>query len=238
MKETQSPKPAATIILLRARQPSEFEVLLTQRRAAMTFLGGAYCFPGGLLREEDCSDRLLARSRGLTPAAARAIVGAHFAPRKALGLWLAAIRELFEEVGILLATTIASERISFDGTRITEIHAALRAKTLSFQTVLERENLLCDTARLAYFSHWQAHADSATGFDAHFFVAALPEDQTPLATSYGVAHSLWVTPDHALRLFDKSALPMSFSTFASLRTLADFDSLDRVFKEFRPRNGD
>jgi hypothetical protein len=159
------------------------------------------------------------------------------APRKALGLWLAAIRALFEAVGILLATRTAGETILFDKTRMTEIHSALLAKTVSFQMVVEKDNLLCDTARLAYFSHWQTPADVATRFDTHFFVAALPEDQTPLATSIEVTHSLWVSPDRALQLFGKAELPMIFSTFASLRTLADFDSLDRVLKEFQRRNG-
>jgi 8-oxo-dGTP pyrophosphatase MutT (NUDIX family) len=203
----------------------------------MAFLGGMYCFPGGTLREEDCSDGMLARSRGLTPNDARAIVGAHFEPRRALGLWLAAIRELFEEVGILLATKTAGERTRFDKIRMIELHSALLAKKLRFQTVLEKDNLLCDTSRLAYFSHWQTPADVATRFDTYFFIAGLPEDQTPLATSDEVDHSLWLTPDRALQLSSKGELPMIFPTFASLRTLADFDSLGRVLKEFQPRNG-
>lgn len=230
-------KPAATVILLRPTQARGFEVLLTRRPAGMAFLGGMYCFPGGTLRREDCSDRMLARSRGLTPNDARAIVGAQFSPRMALGLWLAAIRELFEEVGILLATGTAGERIVLDKTRITEIHSALLAKTASFQTLLEKERLLCDTARLAYFSHWQTPADVALRFDTHFFVAALPEDQTPLATSSEVVHSLWLTPDYALQLVGKAELPIIFPTFATLRTLADFDSLDGILKEFHPRKG-
>jgi 8-oxo-dGTP pyrophosphatase MutT (NUDIX family) len=230
-------KEAATVILLRPGQARGFEVLLTRRPAAMAFLGGMYCFPGGTLRQEDCSDRMVDRSRGLTPNDARAIVGAHFAPRKALGLWLAAIRELFEEVGILLATGTAGERIVLNKARTSEIHSALLAKAASFQTILERDHLLCDTARLAYFSHWQTPAGVPLRFDTHFFVAALPEDQKPLPTSSEVARSLWLTPDRALQLFDKAELPMIFPTFASLRTLADFDSLDLVLKEFQQRNG-
>ncbi len=235
MNEPQGPKLAATVILLRPAQPRGFEVLLTRRPDTMAFLGGMYCFPGGTMREEDYSNHRLARSRGLTPAAARAIVGAHFAPRKALGLWLAAIRELFEEVGILLVTGTTGEHIPLDRTKIAELHAALLAKTVSFQTVLERDQLLCDTTRLTYFSHWQTPADVAMRFDTHFFVSALPDNQIPLVTSQEVAESLWLTPDRALQLFDKTELPMIFPTFAALRTLADFESLDQVLKEFQPR---
>jgi 8-oxo-dGTP pyrophosphatase MutT (NUDIX family) len=108
MSEASIPKEAATVILLRPAQPRGFEVLLTRRSATMAFLGGMYCFPGGTLRAEDCADAMLCRAQGLTPNQARDIVGAHFPPRKALGLWLAAIRELFEEVGILLASRSAA----------------------------------------------------------------------------------------------------------------------------------
>ena len=69
-------------------------------------------------------------------------------------------------------------------------------------------------------------------FDTRFFLAALPKDQTPLPTSPEVIHSLWLTPDRALELFAGDELPMIFPTFASLRTLADFESLDSVWKEY------
>jgi 8-oxo-dGTP pyrophosphatase MutT (NUDIX family) len=235
MSEAQAPKTAASVILLRPAQPRGFEVLLSQRPAAMAFLGGMYCFPGGTMRDEDCSDGMLCRSRGFTAHQARDIVGAHFAPRKALGLWLAAIRKLFEEVGVLLATQSNGERITLNKARLAQMRSALLAKSLSFQSLLENEDLLCDTARLVYFSHWQTPADVATRLDTRFFVAALPEHQTPLAASYEVAHSLWLTPDRALQLLSKDELPMIFPTFASLRTLADFDSLDCVLREFRSR---
>ena len=70
-------------------------------------------------------------------------------------------------------------------------------------------------------------------FDTRFFIAALPEGQVPLATSYEVAHSLWLTPERAMKLFADKELPMIFPTFAALRTLADFQTLESVFQEFR-----
>lgn len=234
MSEAPIPKEAATVILLRPRQPRGFEVLLTRRPATMAFLGGMYCFPGGTVRDIDCSDTMLRCARGLTPKQARDIVGAHLAPRKALGLWLAAIRELFEEVGILVASKVNGERLTLSKAQLGQMQGALLAKSLSFQALLENENLLCDAALLHYFSHWQTPADVATRFDTRFFLAALPEDQTPLVTSREVAHSLWVTPDRALQLFAKDELPMIFPTFASLRTLADFETLDSLLREFRP----
>src|SRR5207253_9963089 len=69
-----------------------------------------------------------------------------------------------------------------------------------------------------------------------FPYTTLFRSQCPLPASPEVAHSLWLTPDRALQLFAKDELPMIFPTFASLRTLADFDSQESVFKEFRHRD--
>jgi len=107
-------------------------------------------------------------------------------------------------------------------------------KSLSFLALLESEGLRCNLSGLAHFSYWQTPAQFSMRFDTRFFIAALPENQNPLATSDEVAHSLWLTPDRAMQLFAAGELPMIFPTFAALRTLADFDTLESVFKEFRP----
>ncbi len=237
MTANEKPKQAATVILLRPVGPTSFEVFLTRRPDDMAFLGGMYCFPGGAVRKEDHSDAMVRRCYGLPAGAARKIAGGRFAPPVALGFWIAAMRELFEEVGILLAVGENGQRIALDPkckSRLAEKHALLLSGSLSFQSVLESERLLCDAGSLAYFSYWQTPPESPMRFDTRFFVAALPEDQTPLSTSYEVAHSLWLTPDRALELFARNELPIIFPTFTSLRTLADFDSLESVLREFRP----
>jgi 8-oxo-dGTP pyrophosphatase MutT (NUDIX family) len=237
MTPEQKPKQAATVILLRPAVPAGFEVFLTRRPDGMAFLGGMYCFPGGSVRREDCSEGMVRRCHGLTGNDARKIIGAHFAPQQALGLWIAAVRELFEEVGILLAVNEDEEQVTVKSNRklrLAEKHAALLGKSLNFQAILESEKLRCDAASLAYFSHWQTPLQFSIRFDTRFFIAALPKDQTPLSTSYEVAHSLWLTHDRELQLYNREELPMIFPTFASLRTLADFESLESVLSEFRP----
>lgn len=235
MSEIQKPKQAATVILLRPAAASGFEVFLTRRPDNMPFLGGMYCYPGGTVRKDDFNPSTLARCTGLAPRQAQRIVGAHLSPPEALGLWIAAVRELFEEVGVLLAKEESAAALGIDNqraARFSEKHAALVNKSMSFLNLLEGEKLLCDLATLGYFSYWQTPAQFSPRFDTRFFVAALPEGQTPLATSDEVAHSVWLTPDHAMKLFDRGELPMIFPTFAALRTLADFDSVESVLKEF------
>ena len=235
MSEIPKPKLASTVILLRPTQPG-FEVLLTRRPDEMAFLGGMYCFPGGTIKKGDCCAASLRRSHGLSPTAARKVIGSHFSPQEALGLWVAAIRELFEEVGILLAVTADGRLASIDrdlNQHLVEKHTALLAGDFSFNALLEAENLQCDMTQLAYFSYWQTPSQFKVRFDTRFFLASLPADHPPLATSPEVAHSIWLSPDHALQLFSKGTLPMIFPTFASLRTLADFDSLESLVAEFK-----
>jgi 8-oxo-dGTP pyrophosphatase MutT (NUDIX family) len=232
----QKPRLAATVILLRPAPERGFEVFLTRRPEAMAFLGGMYCFPGGTLHKEDSSDDMSRRCAGLTGKQAQELIGADVAPRMALGLWIAALRELFEETGILLACDASGARIVADAAlknRLAEKHSRLIGAALSFQWLLESEELFCNPGALAHFSHWQTPEEAPMRFDTHFFLAALPPDQSPLPTTSEVVHSLWITPDGALQMMSKHQLPMIFPTFASLRTLADFDSLESVSKEYQ-----
>ena len=235
MSETTNVRAAATVILLRPSAPTGFEVFLTRRPEGMRFLGGMYCFPGGSVNKDDSLPRTLARCSGVSPQQARKIIGAQFRPQSALGFWIAAIRELFEEVGILLSVGDAGRPISIDGRRshqLGEKHAALIAKSLTFCELLESENLYCNASALTYFSHWQTPTQNSLRFDTRFFLAVLPPAQTPLPSSYEVIHSLWLTPDRAIQLFERGELPLIFPTFATLRTLADFETLGSLFEEF------
>ncbi|HUK39556.1 MAG TPA: hypothetical protein VLX11_00880, partial [Candidatus Acidoferrales bacterium] len=196
---------------------------------------------GGTVTKDDYSAAMPECIRGLTGGQARKIMGVHFTPQQALGFWIGGIRELFEETGVLLAAsktgqpmTLSSERHS----RLIDQRSRLLAKSLKFEALLANEGLYCDLERLAYFSQWQTPAHVATRFDTRFFLATLPENQSPQATSPEVADSVWLTPDRALQLFETNALPMIFPTFAALRTLADFDSLKAVVKAFFNRAGD
>ena len=108
-------------------------------------------------------------------------------------------------------------------------------RELSFQDLLVSEKLFCDAGALTYFSHWITPEEFPTRFDTRFYLATLPVDQVPLPTSQEVTHSLWTTPEDALRLCQESELPVIFPTFASLRTLADFDSLQSLLTEYQRR---
>jgi len=231
------PKQAATVILVRPEKKEGFEVFLTLRPAGMNFLGGMYVFPGGSVRKEDCCEAVLKRCRGLSRQEAKKILRADLSPELSLGHWVAGIRELFEEVGVLLCVSENGAPLDMKDERLRGKFAEKRqqviAGAIDFPALLESEHLLCDAACMGYFSHWQTPAEFATRFDAWFYLAPLPPDQSPMPTSEEVTHSLWVTPERAMKLCEQGALPMIFPTYSVLRTLADFDSLESLFAEYR-----
>jgi len=231
------PKNAATVILLRPGESGGFEVFMTRRPDQMDFLAGVYVFPGGTVGKEDCSEGASKRCRGVSLQEARRILGAHLSPGFALGHWLAGIRELFEEVGIILCVTEEGRPLEMKNRELKERLERKRRsvirRTMTFRELLESEGLFCDASRLVYFSHWQTPEEFATRYDTRFFLALLPQDQAPLENSEEVAHSLWVTPERALQLSAEGKLPVIFPTFASLRTMADFDSVESLLTEYR-----
>jgi len=236
MSAAANPDRAASVILLREAETRGFEVFLADRPDQPPILGGKYCFPGASVRKSDHTQGILRRCRGLSGEKARMILGAHFAPPEALGFWIAAIRTVFEQVGVLFAIKGNGEPVTSAAELsvwLLEIRAAQRDGALDFPTLMERENLFCDAASLTYFSHWQTLAEFSRSFDTRFFLAAMPDNQTSHGLPYEIAHSLWLAPDRALQLFNRGELPMTFATFASLRTLADFDSVKSLFNEFR-----
>ena len=156
------PKPAATLILLR----SGMEVLMLQRAQTAAFLGGAYVFPGGSLDPDDAStDRVV----GLTEAQANERLKL---PSGGIAYYVAAIRECFEEAGILLACERNGRRI--DAARAGSL---LHWRDKPFRELLEAEDLYLPAGELAYFGHWITAPGRSRRFDARFFVALAPEGQ-------------------------------------------------------------
>lgn len=233
MSEPSHPKNAASVILLRPEASGGFEVFLTRRPVQMKFLGGMYVFPGGAVRKEDCTHAILKRCRGLTAQEAHSILDARLSPELCLGHWVAAIRELFEEVGVLLCVTETGEVLDISTIqRSVEKRLALIKGQIDFRSFLESERLFCDSTALAHFSHWQTPRELPVRFNTHFFLARIPENQKPLPASEEVTHTLWLTPERCLQLSEQARLAVIFPTFASLRTLADFSTLKNAGAEY------
>jgi 8-oxo-dGTP pyrophosphatase MutT (NUDIX family) len=97
------PKKAATVILLRNKEPGGFDVFLLKRHEKSSFMGGNYVYPGGRVDRDDGSLEICSLSKGMTFEEAQKVLRGTFSPEESFAHWVAAIRELFEEAGVLLA---------------------------------------------------------------------------------------------------------------------------------------
>jgi 8-oxo-dGTP pyrophosphatase MutT (NUDIX family) len=231
------PRPASTVVLTRPTDGGNFEILLTRRPPEMRFLGGFYVFPCGTVHRDDYSPEMLARCRGLSGAQAQEILGSGHDPDEALGHWVAVMRELFEEVGILLCVTDTGGEIDLSyrewKQRIELKRRSVVNKQLDFGSFLESENLFCDLSRVAYFDHWVTPDIYSMRFDTRFYVATLPTNQTPLERSEEVTHSLWITPKAAMARLDRQVFPILPPTTTVLQNLARLDSWERLRAEIQ-----
>jgi glyoxylase-like metal-dependent hydrolase (beta-lactamase superfamily II)/8-oxo-dGTP pyrophosphatase MutT (NUDIX family) len=201
------PRPAATLILLR----EGMEVLMLQRTQNAAFLGGAYVFPGGSL---DAQDANMQRVLGLTEAQANERLQL---PSGAIAYYVAAIRECFEEAGILLACTRDGRPI--DAARAESL---LHYRNKPFREMLETEDLYIPAGDLAYFGHWVTAPGRSRRFSARFFVALAPEGQRGSNDANETVHDVWITPREALERAARNEIELVNATQTSLRTLSAF----------------
>jgi 8-oxo-dGTP pyrophosphatase MutT (NUDIX family) len=231
------PRDASTVVLVRPADDGGFEVLLTRRPQEMRFLGGFYVFPGGTVHRDDYSREMLARCRGLSGAQARQILSSSHAADEALGHWVAVVRELFEEVGVLLCVDESGDTIDLTDAqrqqRTENQRQAIVKNQLGFAGFLESEKLCCDLSRAVYFDHWVTPDIYSMRFDTRFYVATLPPNQTPLEHSEEVTNSLWIAPAEAMARIHRRDFPILPPTTTVLQNLARLGSWERLRAEFK-----
>jgi 8-oxo-dGTP pyrophosphatase MutT (NUDIX family) len=236
MSELVAPGRASTVVVARPAADGGFEVLMTRRSPHLKVLAGFLVFPGGAVEEDDWSDRMLGRCRGLSPAEAQQILASSMTPEQAMGHWVAAIRELFEETGIHFFTKQGdSLGLTVDGLRkrLAQNREALWRRRLVLADLLEAEQLFCDVGRLTYLFHRITPNHYPVRFDTRFYVGSLPQGQTPLDSSEEVAEIIWLTPQDALKLSESGGLPMMPPTVIALRSLAELGSWKNFLSTYR-----
>jgi len=228
------PRPAATVALLRPG-PGGPEVLLTHRPASMAFAGDMHVFPGGAVDKADADPRLADRSP-VTPGDAVIRLGGdpdgHLAPDRAFALHVAAIRELFEEAGVLLADR------SRGGRPETDALAAARVALLGGETTLADVAVSLDlrlrTDLLAPISQWTTPPVMPRRFDTRFFVAELPAGVEPTFTTDEVFADRWLTPAAALAAFAAGEIGLWPPTIGTLQQLEHVRSFAEVRERLAP----
>jgi 8-oxo-dGTP pyrophosphatase MutT (NUDIX family) len=228
MAEIMSPRPAATVITMRDAA-NGYEILMLRRNLNSDFVGGAYVFPGGGVDESDAGASAQRLAFGLSDQdASRRLSLA----RGGLAYYVACLRELFEEAGLLIACDARGERVSLsDEASIRRLAAARRevnAGTLNFLELMEREGLRLDLRGLEYVAHWVTPVGPPRRFDTRFFVALTPSDQVATHDAGETVADQWIRPRDALDAHARGELEMIFPTIRNLEAIAHFATSEEV----------
>jgi 8-oxo-dGTP pyrophosphatase MutT (NUDIX family) len=223
MSETPNPPilPAATILLL--RDAPSFEVLMVKRHHQIDFAAGALVFPGGKTHAGDADPRWEARTLGWGGAL----------PEKR-PLRIAAIREAYEEAGILLARKLDGSPFRSD-TRAAAAREDVAKDRRPFIDLIEELDLYLDLEALTVFAHWITPRMVARRFDTWFYVAEAPEDQLAACDGSETVDAEWIGPLEALRLADLGERTVIFPTRMNLKLLAEAAGADDAVARARAR---
>jgi 8-oxo-dGTP pyrophosphatase MutT (NUDIX family) len=223
-----TPRDAATVMLLRPADPG-LEVYMLRRKPSMAFAPGAFVFPGGSVDARDADEQIA--WAGPDPAAWGQIF--EVSPELACALVCAAVRETFEESGVLLAGPSADSVVAdTTGADWEEDRHALISRSLSLAEMLARRGLVLRSDLLRPWSRWITPVIEKRRFDARFFAAELPHQQRTRDVGGEAAEVAWVRPDDAITAGRRKEIvlwPPTAVTLAELAACAD------VAAALRPR---
>jgi len=218
-----TPRDAATLILLRPSAHAPFETFLVKRHARSGFMASAYVFPGGKLDDADADPAVLARTTGRSPHEAARALAEPDAPIRAAALHIAAIRETFEEAGVLLADLAP-------GADFAEARARLAAGT-PFAEVLAALDAHLRLDKLIPYTRWVTPIVEPRRFDARFFLALAPEGQAASHDAHETTDAAWLSPTAALAEVAAGSIQLPPPTLRTLEILAEAQSLEALLEE-------
>lgn len=215
-------KPAATVVLARDALQRGIEIFLVQRHGSMGFMGGVHVFPGGKVSASDTTTSMRARVQDADNAAAHALWGDGVEADGNLSRAVAAVRETFEEAGILIAQ---DRRGTALGITLSDTRARLLAGE-DFATLLESADLALRLSMLVPLSRWITPESEPMRFDTNFYVARLPEGQE---ASHDLKESIgsgWLRPADALLASSEGRIRLAPPTTRTLEGLRDVESVE------------
>ncbi|MXZ37750.1 MAG: NUDIX hydrolase [Holophagales bacterium] len=215
---------ASTVLLLRDSDRG-VEVFMERRHIQSDFVGGAYVFPGGRVDPEDRVDESLCH--GLTDHEASARLALE---EGGLTFYVAAIRECFEEAGVLMAYDRDGQILDFSDRAVEEhferLRAELNAGERSLLDIAAAERLTLATDRISYWAHWITPEGQPRRYDTRFFVTRAPQNQTAAHDDHELTSSAWVTAGEALERGRRKEWMIIFPTIRNLQKLSRFESAD------------
>jgi len=242
LPETNSiPKDSATVILVRRGQGNMPEVFLARRHASQSFMAGVYVFPGGQLEASDADiadTNLISASEHFQPQSL--LQDDSLTREMALAFYICAIRETFEETGVLFARKATNDSIDFGNAIIQARFAAYRQPLnegkISLAEIIRQEDLVVMPELLIPYSHWITPEIVPTRFSTRFFLAEMPHHgQNAVTDKDELTSSLWVAPGDALKMYTAGKIAMMPPTLKTLEEMAEFINLNELFAAARNR---
>jgi len=216
----QPPVPAATILLIRDGD-SGLEVFMVVRHHQIDFASGALVFPGGKVDPQD------------TDEGWHAYLPKDIEDEQRI-LSIAAIRESFEECGVLLARDTESSLVS--GKLLASLGSErdqLNAKKIPFISLFENHVLTLASDQLVHFAHWITPPMMPKRFDTHFYLAPAPVDHVLKHDGHESVDSVWINPVTALKEAAEGRRTVIFPTLRNLEKLARFQTVEHALNTTR-----
>jgi 8-oxo-dGTP pyrophosphatase MutT (NUDIX family) len=237
-----SPTDAATVMLLRPCRNAavkDIEVLMVLRNRRSRFVPGYHVYPGGILDPEDFEPGIERFCRGIERKKASELLPDMSRPEKALGAWVAGIRETFEEVGMLIARRKDGSPVTIqtqeERKRFCDYRRALNTGEMKFHQMLEKEELILPLDRLYYFSHWITPEPLPLRYDVRFFVAEAPSAQAVIHDGVELTEHLWLTPSRALEEYEKGKIGMVLPQIMTLEDVSRFRTVEEAVASAKAR---
>lgn len=207
-------RPAATVMLV--RDAPDLEVLMLRRTARTIFAGDMWVYPGGAVDADD-GTHLTDWCDGLTDTEASELLGVDTG---GLGYWVAAVRECFEEAGVLFS----GSNVDPGHDHMVNHRERLNARAVDFATIVRDEAFRLDLSGIHYVADWRTPLGPPRRFDTRFFLAAMPAGQTPSHDDGEAVHHEWIRPAEAIERWRADQMAMMSPTARMMMCLAAFDS--------------
>jgi 8-oxo-dGTP pyrophosphatase MutT (NUDIX family) len=198
---------------------------MLRRNARSEFMASVFVFPGGAVDEADADAPVFGVSDEVASTRLGLLIGG-------LSFYVASLRELFEEAGLLIVANDEGHEIRFttpsDLARLVEYRRALNAREVSFSEVLRRENVRLDLRGVAYLAHWITPVGPPRRYDTRFFVALAPQGQPATHDANELDADRWMRPVDALAAHERGEFDMVRPTIKNLEAISHFSTAIEV----------
>jgi 8-oxo-dGTP pyrophosphatase MutT (NUDIX family) len=202
------------------------------RPEAMEAYAGYYVFPGGKVAVEDRSPESILACADATALRAPKLVPEDGVVGRSLAHWVAAIRELFEEAGVLFCERSDGELLNFGDaqlvTRLAKYREWLQRGDVHLVHMLQLESWRLRTEDLWYFCRWITPSANPRRFDAKFFLAILPPGQQAALGGREVDAGMWLSPPEIITGYERGRIKLRAPTIITMRYLAQFSTFEAL----------